>query len=203
MGGYGSGRRGGRATTANYWQIDVRRMQRGGFLRPGSYSVWKWSRNSEVRASISARAGWGSVILSYRHQAWGSDEWVQKEYPVSLEWTRCNYGGERAWFRCPGEGCGRRVATLWGGPLFLCRHCWNIPYESQNETAWDRALTKAQAIRVKLGGEAGLIYDFPHKPKGMHWRTYYRLKEQSENAEGRSWPPWVYRRLQRTSRQGV
>src|SRR6185437_14157458 len=48
MGGYGSGRRGGRATTANYWQIDVRRMQRGGFLRLGSYSVWKWSRNGEV-----------------------------------------------------------------------------------------------------------------------------------------------------------
>jgi hypothetical protein len=82
----------GRATTANHWQFDVRRMQRGGFLRPGSYSVWKWSRNGEVRASISARAQWGCVILSYRHQALGSDEWTQREYSMALEWTRCNYG---------------------------------------------------------------------------------------------------------------
>ena len=59
-------------------------------------------------------------------------------------------------------------------------------------------LTKAQAIRVKLGGEPGFSYDFPEKPKGMHWRTYYRLRMKSQEAESRSWPPWVYRMLLRS-----
>jgi hypothetical protein len=40
------------------------------------------------------------------------------EYAVLLEWTRCHYGGERAWFRCPVIGCGRRVAILYGGAIF-------------------------------------------------------------------------------------
>jgi hypothetical protein len=56
-------------------------------------------------------------------------------------------------------------------------------------------LTKTQAIRVKLGGEPGLIHDFPPKPKGMHWRTYYRLREKADDAENQSWPPWVYRMM--------
>jgi len=189
-------RSGGKDTTDCYRQLDVRRMQRGGFLRAGSWSTWRWSRNGEVFASIQVRAEFNnSVTLMYSHRSYGDEEWTREEYPVSLEWTPCFFGGRRAWFLCPRPGCGRRVATLWGGTKFYCRQCWNLAYQSQNETAWDRALTKAQAIRVKLGGHPGCAYDFPEKPKGMHWRTYYRLKDQSEQAEGRSWPPWIYRTL--------
>lgn len=185
--------RGGRDTTESYLKLDVRRMQRGGFLRAGSWSTWTWSRNGERLASIQMRTDFDCVVLIYRHQGYGEDEWTRKDYPVSLEWTRCNYGGERAWFRCPRPGCGRRVATLWGGAMFYCRQCQNLAYESQNETAWDRALTKVQSIKVKLGGHpAG---DFPPKPEGMHWRTYYRLMTQAEQAESRSWPPWMYRMM--------
>ncbi len=147
MGGYGSGRRGGRDTTDGYRQLDVRKMQRGGFLVPGSWSIWRWSRNGEVFASIQVRADFNRVVLMYRHRSYGDEDWTQEEYPVSLEWTPCYFGGERAWFLCPRPGCGRRVATLWGGAMFYCRHCYNLAYASQNETAWDRALTKAQAIR--------------------------------------------------------
>jgi hypothetical protein len=46
-------------------------------------------------------------------------------------------------------------------------------------------LTKTQAIRVKLGGQPGLIHDFPPNPKGMHWRTYNRLRQTADDA-GRS-----------------
>ncbi len=31
-----------------------------------------------------------------------------------LEWTPCNFGGERPWFVCPGKGCAKRVAILYG-----------------------------------------------------------------------------------------
>ncbi len=51
---------------------------------------------------------------------------------IGLEWTPCNYGGSRPWFMCPGEGCGRRVAILYGPTLpLLCRLCRNLVYESQ------------------------------------------------------------------------
>ena len=58
---------------------------------------------------------------------------------------------------------------------------------------------KAQSIKVKLGGEPG--GDFPPKPKGMHWRTYYLMQSKWEQAEGRSWSPWVYRMIARSSVQ--
>src|SRR5215471_9014006 len=98
MGGYGSGRHGWKSSTASYRQIDVRMLQRKGHLQPGAQCTICWSRNGERTASIGVRAEQGRVVLSYRYQSWGSGEWTHKEYPVSLEWTRCNFGGERAWF---------------------------------------------------------------------------------------------------------
>ncbi len=53
---------------------------------------------------------------------------------AQLVWTPCNFGGFRPWFVCPGEGCGRRVAILYGpgqGQM-LCRHCRNLNYASQS-----------------------------------------------------------------------
>jgi hypothetical protein len=189
------GRCGWKNTTGSFRKLDVRLMQRKGALRPGTFSTWHWSRGDQPCGSISTRAEFGSVVLSYSHQRWNDEEWTRKEYPVRIDWTPCHFGGERAWFRCPASGCGRRVAILWSGEIFACRHCHNLAYESQNETAHSRALGKAQAIREKLGGEPGLQHDFPPKPKGMHWRTYWRLKRKADEAEDRSWSPWLLKRM--------
>lgn len=103
---------------------------------------------------------------------------------VPLEWTPCNFGGERPWFLCPGARCGSRVAVLYGPEkYFLCRHCYNLSYESQRENTMYRALHKAQAIRERLGGSANMTLPFPEKPKGMHWRTYGRLRNEHDEAE--------------------
>lgn len=187
------GRQGWKNTTASFRKLDVRMMQRKGALLPGAHSTWHWSRGDRPCGSINARADFGRVILSYNHQPFNSDEWTHKEYSVGLEWTRCHFGGERVWFRCPVSGCGRRVATLWGAEIFACRQCHNLAYESQNETSHSRALGKAQDIRRKLGGDP--CGDFPPKPKGMHWRTYYRWKLKADDAEDRSWSPLLLRLL--------
>jgi len=103
---------------------------------------------------------------------------------VHLAWTACNFGGERTWFICPGAGCGRRVAVLYGaGRYFLCRHCYELLYESQRENAMYRAIHKAQSIRKRLGGSANMMKPFPEKPKGMHWSTYGRLWWEHHEAE--------------------
>src|SRR5581483_5596612 len=85
-----------------------------------------------------------------------------------------------------GRACGRRVAKLYGpGTYFLCRHCYDLRYSSQREQPMERARERTQAIRVRLGGTANLTQPFPPKPKGMHWRTYHRLRREAEEAEHR------------------
>lgn len=183
------GRLSSKNTTSYYRQLDIRHLRRKGYLQPRGWITLTWSRNEEETGSIGMRAEFDRVVLRYRHRDYDQD-WKDEEYSVLLDYTRCNYGGERAWFLCPARGCSRRVAVLYSGSIFACRHCHQLAYDSQREQPHSRALSRAQAIRVKLGGEpAG---DFPDKPKGMHWQTYNRLCTEFEEAENHSWPPWPF-----------
>ena len=183
MGGYGSGRRyDSRDTTGSYLQLDVRRLQRDGALVPGRASTRQWSRNGEGVGSINLIMKPSGLTLSYRQRSYG-EEWQQMEYTVGVEWTRCNYGGERAWFLCPARGCGQRVAILYGGKIFACRRCYGLAYESQQEDRGYRALRRTQNIRIRLGGSGRMADAFPRKPKGMHWRTYHRFVMRACHAQ--------------------
>lgn len=113
--------------------------------------------------------------LQDRYQRLNND-WENMEYPVYLENTVCHLGGQRVWFRCPAQGCGKRVAILYGGKVFACRHCHQLAYESTREKRDDRAIRKADRIREKLGWEAGILNPNGFKPKGMHWKTFHRLQ---------------------------
>jgi hypothetical protein len=126
-----------------------------------------------------------AVELSYSQGPEGRKEDVS--YAVPLSWTPCNFGGWRPWFVCPGvvEGvsCGRRVAKLYlKGRYFLCRHCHDLAYSSQQEAHRHAALRRCQRIRQKLGGSANMTKPFPGKPKGTHLKTYLRLRAKYEKA---------------------
>jgi hypothetical protein len=176
MGGYGSGRRySARDTTADYLRMDVRFMQRQGYLRAFHGGSLYWSRRGERFASINFRAESDRLVLSYKNRNRGK-EWESLEYPVLLEKTPCNYGGFRTWFRCPARGCGRRTATLFGGRIFACRRCYGLAYESQRQSWHDRAGDRAQKVLDRLKADEYTIFDpLPQRPKGMHRRTYERL----------------------------
>jgi len=80
--------------------------------------------------------------------------------------------------------CQRRVATLYaGGRYFLCRNCYDIAYTSQSEPVCDRALRRANKLRMALGGEPGQAYGIASKPKGMWQRTYERHRAEIEHNE--------------------
>src|SRR5450830_1886498 len=111
----------GKSCTADMRALDVRKIQRDGCLKAGRALNWTWSRNGEQVAAIDIQVGTDRVILSYRQRTYGG-EWQDKSYPVRLDWTNCNYGGQRAWWLCPAAGCGRRVAVLYNGTIFACRH---------------------------------------------------------------------------------
>src|SRR5271166_295607 len=46
-----------------------------------------------------------------------------------------------------------------------------------------RAGRRAQMIKMRLGGSNDPLEPFPQKPRGMHWRTYLRLRDQANAAE--------------------
>jgi hypothetical protein len=113
-------------------------------------------------------------------------EWEDVEQTISFDRTSCNYGGFRTWFLCP--RCWQRVALLYGaGKYFLCRHCYNLIYSSQQEGRADRLMRKARKIRARLGVGDDLMEPIWFKPKNMHQKTFDRLCEEAEQAENLGW----------------
>jgi hypothetical protein len=169
--------------------LDINRLHREGCLRPGWVGGWQWTRDGEKVASISFRAEEECLLLLYRYRSGGGDDWQEIEEPVSIDWTPCHFGGARPWFVCPGVvhgvACRRRVGKLYGpGRYLLCRHCYRLAYQSQREQPYERSLRRANNIRIRLGGDPGVLSPFPEKPKGMHWRTYERLSNRVWRTEG-------------------
>lgn len=206
MGGPGSGERWDRSArnlTDLCLQIDVRRLQREGLLTPARVFGWKWTAGPETVGAIEVRVGGDQIHLVYRHRDGDGDEWQATNYPVRLEWTPCHFGGSRPWFLCPAAGCGRRVAILYCGPIFACRHCHRLVYRCQRESPYDRAARRADKICGRLGWLPGLCNAKGGKKKGMHWRTFKRLTSRydasaADAAEGLM---QVVRRLSKQSTQ--
>ncbi len=193
MGGLGSGRHyrwGTKETTEGPKSIDVRWIQRKGFLHPGAFLTLSWTRNGEPNGFIRAKVEENQITLLYRFRI-REGEWQDVEESVRLTWTGCNFGGKRPWFICPGvksgHYCGKRVAVLYGaGKYFLCRHCYELTYRSQNESESDRMMRKARKIRERLGASPNIFTRVWKKPKGMHWRTFDRLWMMETEASYRS-----------------
>ena len=183
MGGIGSGRWhrfSGKDTEEDYKSIDVRRWKRAGVLSPPRSFSWHWTVNGDVTGSINVQSETRRVILKYRQRDRGGD-WRDEHYPVYLATTPYHLGGERHWFLCPAMGCGRRVAKLYGGAIFACRHCRQLAYQSQRETSSDRAARQADKTRDRLDWPGGILNGSGWgKPKGMHQTTYARLSEKHD-----------------------
>ena len=179
MGGRGSGRRtsyGGKPETHDAMPLDIRKLTRKGLLVPGNSLSYKWSVNDQQVAGISIRVEFNyGLMLSYRIKSTG--EVVEQQ--VQTQTSPCHLGGQRHWYTCP--RCGKRVAVLYApGRYFACRKCEGLGYASQKEGIGDRASTKADKLRKRMGWEAGILNGGGGKPKGMHWKTYWHLKRQHD-----------------------
>jgi hypothetical protein len=93
----------------------------------------------------------------------------------ALNYTKQNFGGQRRWILCK---CGCRCRVLFGGKYFRCRTCYQVTYQSQYERFRVQGMARAEKARERMGFEVGFAYPFGPKPKGMHWRTYYALRER-------------------------
>lgn len=154
-----------------------------GWLRSGCRYSLSWNMDGDPCGSISYTPFEGYLMLDFRVRDYGEDEWTAIEQKVCLDRTPVHFGGRRLWFRCP--RCQRRCRILYGGSRFYCRKCYRLKYRSQGEDSVQRAITRAQAIRKRLGGFEGIDDPFPPKPKGMHWKTYKRLEALDDSTNER------------------
>src|SRR5215813_826847 len=116
----------------------------------------------------------------------------------TVPWTFARWGalGDRPMLICP--CCGKRVCSLYhlDGQV-ICRTCGGLWYAFQRRSASGRRVLRTQRLRLKLGGEKSLQSltkpdAFPPRPRGMHHKTYERLKRREERA---TWPlnRWYWR----------
>ena len=171
MGGFNSGHHGGKRTTGDMHALDIRRLERGKLLTPGASFGWSWTRNGNKLASINIAVDTDSVNLGYRTKQ-PDGTWLAMDYPVRIERTACQLGGQRAWWLCP--CCGRRVAVLHGGKIYACRQCQHLTYQSTRDAPDSKAFARADKVRKRLGWVAGIAHPPGDKPKGMHQQTYWR-----------------------------
>ena len=178
MGGLGSGRHSsysGKTETGDSMPLDIRKITRKGLLVSGNRFSWQWLVNDQQVAGISIRVDWQSMVLSYRLKSTG--EVVEQR--VQTQTSPCHVGGQRHWFTCP--RCSKRVAVLYAPRrYFACRQCGGLGYATQKDGVGDRASTKVNKLRKRLGWVTGILNETGGKPKGMHWTTYWRLKGQHE-----------------------
>ncbi len=168
MGGYGSGRQ-MRLVVKNsrrvnqFEAVDIRQVKKSHGLtadRPG-----------RVEFSYGLRGG-AFVAVS-----------------AAVVWVPYRFG-LRPFFECP--GCGRRCCLLYLGERGACRQCLGLSYPVQFETKLDQGFRRAWKARKKLvqpDGNSGVGSWIPdsRKPKGMHWATFNRLRNEAHQAAAELW----------------
>jgi hypothetical protein len=119
-------------------------LKKNGYLSSGfHYGGIKWTnpwsgKEPSISFTTSIECGDDHVRLYYTQtDAEGNKQ--DLDYKIPLTTTPCYFGGKRYWFTCPwyanDKYCGRRVGVLYlGGKHFACRHCYNLTYDSRNET---------------------------------------------------------------------
>jgi hypothetical protein len=203
MGGYGSGRTGGRPTIERSSALvlcvhDVTRPVRDavrarGGLEPGERAeatcTWSWRWEGEPWAAVDVRL-WlgraeGAATLRYDidHLTRSTGPQVQT---VALETTPGTLGGQCWWWICPATG--RRVLKLYlpnGGVRFLSRTAYRLVYQSQREERDERARRRMRNLCRRLGGDYDEVAGtWPEKPKWMRWHTYNALCDRLDADAG-------------------
>lgn len=183
MGGFGSGRSGGKPLANTSLMVDIGWMLRTGRARDGAIisGTLHWNCGGEPFGSISFTANMvdptnASLELRYSE---GNGEAVSQ--CIRLRHTQPNYGGRRWWMVCPYRG--HSVLKLYlpgGGDRFASRKAWRLAYHSQRILAEDRPFHQMQRIQKRLGGAQGCDEGIPKRPKGMWKRTYDQLHQRFE-----------------------
>ena len=177
MGGIGSGIRDRKTSTGDCMSLDIKNIREILQYPNNTGSTMSWSNKS----SISLKKE-NAYYIRLNYSSTMNGEKTEHDYSIGLNYTNCNYGGQRAWIVCP--CCHQRVTKLWlKRGIFKCRGCHNINYFSSRISGdfteiYNRKIT---IIQKKLKVERDVIQRYASKPKGMHYKTYNNLMNELHN----------------------
>lgn len=120
-----------------------------------------------------------SIEVSYTHRS------KPYKYSIQLSKTSCHYGGHRYWWHCP--KCYQRTSILYCAGLYVCRHCIGANYGSQLQQPIDRAFSRLNTLRTKLGWQRGAIHGIGARPRYMHSKTFDRLVSEHDRLSAEVW----------------
>lgn len=184
MGGYGSGRQCGRPIAEHCLKIDLAWMMRAGLAVAGSWrsGQLRWTCNGEPSGDINYSCDMtdpdrSELVLRFTTGA-SRGEPKRHVQHIRLSYTVPQLGGKRWWMHCPVSGA--RVGKLYvppGGDIFASRKAWRIGYRSQRIAAQDRPFEALFRLQKRMGCTEGWGQPI-RRPKGMHHRTFERLKDE-------------------------
>ncbi|MFL6796556.1 MAG: hypothetical protein ACJ8F3_04000 [Xanthobacteraceae bacterium] len=194
------GRPAHRVRLENGLKLDINRLARDGFIRPGAatgpvgiqwtHDYWGDIASATITANLT-----GTEEGYFRIQiAGGADQCIR-----TVARPR-HFGGHQWFFVCP--YLNHRAMVLWmppGASRFACRKTFgrSVAYASQfldRDNRAHRGQSKINSRLCRIGGFDPDEWDFPPKPKWMRWTTYRRAEERFEGmrqcstrAFSRSW----------------
>jgi hypothetical protein len=191
LGGYGSGRSGGRPIADQSFRIDIAWMIRAERAKPGcqTWGSLNWSRGGDRVGSISYEADMtdpdnARLVLKYTRGSGDDAEKVRQI--IQLTYSQPHFGGRRWWMICPygGGQCGK-LYLPGNGDRFASRKAWRLGYQSQRIAERDRPFEALFRLQRRVGGEQGFEAGLGRRPKGMWHRTYEQMWRDYERLEER------------------
>ena len=167
MGGYGSGR---------YLRLAVKNSRHVNQF--STVDIRQVRKERGLSANTPARLAFFYTLRGRRVSVSAPVVWVP--YPYGL----------RPFFECP--RCARRCCLLYLAEVCACRQCLGLSYPVQFETKQNQVLRRAWKARERLAQPDGRsvcgdpIPDWK-KPKGMHWTTFNRLRDEAQQAAVELW----------------
>lgn len=148
-----------RLTVKEAKSITIKYLKTHQYLNPNSVQGGNvdWYVNGQKTSSIliwvSTVQHDGYIRFIYTIPNPQTDEKTHFDYKAKLVWTRCYFGGRRWWFICPWFKCFRKVSALYlgNGKHFGCRHCYNLTYESCQESHKYDTMFKKMGMNPKEG----------------------------------------------------
>ena len=184
MGGWGSGRQGGRPIAEDALFVELQWMLRTGRAKPGKLisGELSWTRGGHRSGCIGYTCNMideasASLTLRYTRTAGGGKP-EKVEQHIWLTTTRPNYGGQRWWMICPyGGGRAAKLFLPGNGDRFASRKAWRLGYRSQREPKRDRPFSELFKLQRRLGCYEG--WEQPiRRPKGMWQRTFEKHEQR-------------------------
>ena len=168
-------------TTDDVLRLDLTSLRRKGCFDWPFHCRLTWSINGIVQLDLSALYKERALHLCDATAGKNPDADPYRQR-IDFVTRTPTVGGLTMLFKCP--CCYKARAHLYlHDPFFICRECAGVTYKSRRESNPIRAFRKWEKLSKKLGSIKMDQWYFAPRPKGMHQKTFDRLKQEISQVE--------------------